>query len=239
MKQGSTELLYLDDSYMREFAATVLKSEDGCVVLDRTAFHPRGGGLVSDTGVIVHAGGEARVLEVLFEGDEVVHRVEGVVPSEGSEVECLLDWERRYRLMRMHTGLHVLAATMVEKTNALITGNNISHDQGRVDFSLESFDRAVMEECVEETNRRLGRGYPVKTYYMEREKVLSTPGLVKLAGRLPPDIPLLRIVEIGEVDVQADGGPHVRNTSEVGRITATKLENKGKTNRRMYFAVFP
>ncbi|MEM3021656.1 MAG: alanyl-tRNA editing protein, partial [Candidatus Caldarchaeum sp.] len=165
--------------------------------------------------------------------------VEGVVPSAGSEVECLLDWERRYRLMRMHTGLHVLAATMVEKTNALITGNNISHDQGRVDFSLESFDRAVMEECVEETNRRLGRGYPVKTYYMEREKVLSTPGLVKLAGRLPPDIPMLRIVEIGDVDVQADGGPHVRNTSEVGRIAAARLENKGKTNRRMYFTVIP
>ncbi|MEM4295027.1 MAG: alanyl-tRNA editing protein AlaX, partial [Candidatus Caldarchaeum sp.] len=92
---------------------------------------------------------------------------------------------------------------------------------------------------VEETNRRLGRGYPVKTYYMEREKVLSTPGLVKLAGRLPPDIPMLRIVEIGDVDVQADGGPHVRNTSEVGRIAAARLENKGKTNRRMYFTVIP
>ncbi|MEM1943252.1 MAG: alanyl-tRNA editing protein [Candidatus Caldarchaeum sp.] len=239
MKQGRTELLYMDDSYIREFVASVLRSENGRVVLDRTAFHPRGGGLVSDKGVIKHAGGEARVVEVLFEDDEVVHSVEGAAPSAGSEARCFLDWERRYRLMRMHTGLHVLAATMVEKTNALITGNNISHDQGRVDFSLESFDRAVMEECVEETNRRLEKGYPVEIYYMEREKVLSTPGLVKLAGRLPPNIPMLRIVEIGDVDVQADGGPHVRNTSEVGRIQATKLENKGKTNRRMYFTVIP
>ncbi|MCS6769367.1 MAG: alanyl-tRNA editing protein [Candidatus Caldarchaeum sp.] len=238
MKQGATELLYLDDSYLASFRANVLKSGVEGVVLDRTAFHPRGGGLVSDTGLIRHEGGEARVVEVLF-CDDVVHRVEGPAPAVGSEVECVLDWEKRYRIMRMHTGLHVLAATMVEKTNALITGNNVAHDVGRVDFSLESFDRSMMEECVKEANRRLSEGHPVKTYYMDRDTVLSTPGLVKLAGRLPPDIPVLRIVEIGVVDVQADGGPHVRNTSEVGRIEATKLENKGKSNRRMYFKVIP
>jgi misacylated tRNA(Ala) deacylase len=236
---GGTELLYLDDSYLKNCEAVVVKVLDRGVVLDRTCFHPRGGGLVSDTGVLTHDKGEARVLEALFVEEGVLHVLEGLRPSEGSRVCCTLDWERRYRIMRMHTGLHVLAATMVEKTGALITGNNISPEGGRVDFSLESFDRPLMEECVEEANKRLAASHPVRTYYMEREKVLATPGLVKLAGRLPPEMPILRIVEIGDVDVQADGGPHVKNTSEVGKIVLTKLENKGKSNRRLYFAVTP
>ncbi|MEM4303472.1 MAG: alanyl-tRNA editing protein [Candidatus Caldarchaeum sp.] len=239
VKHGQTELLYLDDSYVREFKATVLRAAENGIVLDRTAFHPRGGGLVSDVGVVRHEAGEAKVVEVVFGDEGVIHRVEGDLPPAGVEVTGLLDWQKRYRIMRMHTGLHVLAATMVEKTNALITGNNISHDSGRVDFSLEAFDRAVMEECVDEANRRLAEGHEVKVYYMERDRVLSTPGLVKLAGRLPPDIPILRIVEIGKIDVQADGGPHVKNTSEVGKIAVTKLENRGESNRRMYFTVTP
>ncbi|MEM2238053.1 MAG: alanyl-tRNA editing protein [Candidatus Caldarchaeum sp.] len=239
MKHGQTELLYLDDSYLKEFKAAVMRADNNGVVLDRTAFHPRGGGLVSDVGVIKHAAGEAKVVEAVFGEDGVLHRIEGDTPPAGVEVIGLLDWEKRYKMMRMHTGLHVLAATMVEKTKALITGNNISHDTGRVDFSLESFDRSVMEECVDEANRRLAEGHAVKVYYMERDKVLSTPGLVKLASRLPPEIPVLRIVEIDMVDVQADGGPHVKNTSEVGKIIITKLENKGKSNRRMYFTVTP
>lgn len=239
MKHGRTELLYLDDSYLKECEAVVAKVLDQGVVLDKTCFHPRGGGLVSDTGVLRHSGVLVKVSDTSFAEEGVLHVLDGAKPSEGSVVYCMLDWERRYRIMRMHTGLHVLAATMVEKTGALITGNNIAPDSGRVDFSLESFDRALIEECVEEANRRLAASHPVKTYYMEREKVLSTPGLVKLAGRLPPDIPILRIVEIGDVDVQADGGPHVKNTSEVGRVVVTKLENKGRINRRLYFTVTP
>ncbi len=238
MKHGRTELLYLDDSYLKEFEAVVVHSEGDYVVLDKTAFHPRAGGLVSDIGVLKHGAETSRVVEVFF-GEDVIHRVEGSVPAVGSKVEGVLDWDKRYRLMRMHTALHVLAAIMVEKTKALITGNNISYDSARVDFSLESFDRKIMEECVEETNNNLAKGYPVKTYYMSREEVLSTPGLVKLASRMPPQIPILRIVEIGDIDVQADGGPHVKNTSEVGRVVITKLENKGKNNRRMYFTVTP
>ncbi len=236
MKHGRTELLYLDDSYLKEFEAVVVHSEGDCVVLDRTAFHPRGGGLISDVGFLEHSAGKSNVVEVFF-GEDVIHRVEGSVPAVGSRVEGVLDWDKRYRLMRMHTALHVLAAIIVEKTKALITGNNISYDSARVDFSLESFDRKIMEECVEEANKNLAKGYHVKTYYMGRDEVLSTPGLVKLASRLPPEIPLLRIVEIGDIDVQADGGPHVKNTSEVGRIVVTKLENKGKNNRRLYFTV--
>lgn len=239
MRHGRTELLYLDDSYLREFSAEVVEVSGDCVVLDRTAFHPRGGGLVSDVGFLRFGGVVSRVVEAFFTDGGVAHRLEGGVPRVGEVVEGVVDWEKRYRVMRMHTGLHVLAATMVEKTGALITGNNISYDGGRVDFSLGMFDRGVIEDVVEETNRRLAVDHPVRVYYLEREKVLSTPGLVKLANRLPPDVPVLRIVEIVGLDVQADGGPHVGNTVEVGRINVVKLENKGKTNRRLYFTVSP
>lgn len=239
MRHGRTELLYLDDSYLREFSAEVVEVSGDSVVLDRTVFHPRGGGLVSDVGFLRFGGVVSRVVEAFFTDGGVAHRLEGGVPRVGEVVEGVVDWEKRYRVMRMHTGLHVLAATMVEKTGALITGNNISYDGGRVDFSLEMFDRGVIEDVVEETNRRLAVDHPVRVYYLEREKVLSTLGLVKLANRLPPDVPVLRIVEIVGLDVQADGGPHVGNTVEVGRINVVKLENKGKTNRRLYFTVSP
>ncbi|MCS7134212.1 MAG: alanyl-tRNA editing protein [Candidatus Caldarchaeum sp.] len=239
MEHGKTKLLYLDDSYVTSFSASVLEAGDEWVLLDQTYFHPRGGGLVSDVGIMKFAGGEAKVVEASFGESGVVHRLEGPVPAAGSFVECSIDWEKRYRLMRLHTGLHVLAAHMVQKTGALITGNNISFDNARVDFSLENFDRTLMEQIVQETNKKLEEGHAVKIYYMEREKVLNTPGMVKLAGRLPPDIPILRIVEIEGIDIQADGGPHVHNTSEVGQLFLSKLENKGKTNRRMYFTVTP
>ncbi|MEM1953121.1 MAG: alanyl-tRNA editing protein [Candidatus Caldarchaeum sp.] len=239
MDHGLTKLLYLDDSYLRKFSGKVVKAAENWVVLDQTAFHPRGGGLVSDVGKVRWEGFESAVVEVVFGEDGVVHKVDGMRPDEGAVVEGEVDWEKRYRIMRMHTGLHVLAATMVEKTGALITGNNVSYDSGRVDFSLETFDRELMEEVVAETNRRLAQSREVKTYYMEREQVLNTPGMVKLEGRLPPNIPILRIVEITGLDIQADGGPNVKNTSEVGSMTITKLENKGKTNRRMYFTVIP
>lgn len=239
MEHGKTKLLYLDDSYLTNASAVVVEAGEGWIVLDRTCFHPRGGGLVSDVGEIRYGSKVSKVIEAVFGESGVVHNLDGPAPEVGSVVECLIDWNKRYRLMRMHTGLHVLAAIMVEKTGALITGNNVSFESARVDFSLETFDRAVMEQIVNETNSRLAEGHQVKTYYMDREKVLSTPGMVKLAGRLPPDVPKLRIVEIEELDIQADGGPHVRNTAEVGRIVLTKLENKGKTNRRMYFVVSP
>ncbi len=239
MEHGRTKLLYLDDSYLSSFSARVVEAVGDVVVLDRTAFHPRGGGLVSDVGVLRFGGVEARVVEAFFMDSGVGHRVEGPLPGVGEVVEGVVDWGKRYRVMRMHTGLHVLAATMVERTGALITGNNISFDGGRVDFSLEAFDRRVIEDVVEETNRRLAEDHPVNVYYMEREKVLSTPGMVKLANRLPPDVPVLRIVEITGLDVQADGGPHVKNTREVGRVEVVKLENKGRTNRRLYFTVSP
>ncbi len=234
-----TELLYLDDSYLKNFKAQVVESGENWVVLDKTAFYPRGGGLPSDQGVLRWDDAESRVVEVKKSEGKVFHVLEGPVPGEGVTVEGILDWERRYRIMRMHTGLHVLIAVLNKKAGVLVTGNQIGVERSRVDVNLEKPDRRIVEEAIAETNEVLARDIPVKIYYLRREEALKIPGIVKLAQAVPPNLKVLRIVEIPGVDIQADGGPHVARTGEVGRLVFLKLQNKGRNNRRIYFTIEP
>ncbi len=230
----TTEKLFWTDAYTQDFDAQVISIDGSHIILNRTAFNPRGGGLVSDTGTI----GGLRVAEVVKDGDEILH----VLPDkptfrEGDEVHCSLDWMRRYRVMRMHTSAHILSSIVNRETGALITGNQITAEESRVDFSLEQFDRDRISSYVEQVNGIIGRGIPVTSYFMKRDEAAKIPGLVKLANAAPPSVDVLRIVQIGEVDTQADGGVHVRNTSEIGRLVGLRAENKGKNNRRLYFTV--
>jgi misacylated tRNA(Ala) deacylase len=220
--------------YAREFDARVTSAEGNRVVLDQTAFNPRGGGLVSDTGTL----GESKVTEVVKEGEEIFHLLEaplGLKP--GDQVHGVVDWDRRFRIMRMHTSAHILSSVVNRETGALITGNQISPDESRVDFNLENFDRDKMSDYIEKVNDAVWRELDVKTYFMKREEALAKPGFVKLANALPPSVDVLRIVEIGDVDTQADGGVHVGNTREIGKVVGLRAENKGKSNRRLYFTV--
>ena len=229
-----TRRLFWEDMYAREFDAEVELVDGNRVVLDRTAFNPRGGGLVSDTGKL----NGMKVIEANKEGDNVYHMLEA--PAElrvGDGVHGELDWDRRYRIMRMHTAAHILSAVVNGETGALITGNQISPDESRVDFNLESFDRDKMTYYIEKVNEAVGRGLEVKTFFMKREEALANPGFVKLANAMPPSLAELRIVQIGDVDTQADGGVHVRNTGEIGKVVGLKTDNKGKSNRRLYFTV--
>ena len=233
------EALYLDDSYLKECDAKVESVKNGkYVVLDRTVFYPNGGGQPHDTGKIIRKsdGEEFRVVFVgKFEG-RASHEVDREGLKEGDEVKCVLDWERRYKLMRMHTAAHVLAGGVLYKRyGAKITGNQLDVDKSRFDFNLENFDRELMEKAVEEANKLLENDVEVKTYYLPRSEAMKNPEMVKLVGALPPNIDPLRIVEIVGVDIQADGGTHVKNLKEVGKIEIIKLENKGKSNRRVYF----
>jgi misacylated tRNA(Ala) deacylase len=123
------------------------------------------------------------------------------------------------------------------ETGALITGNQISPDESRVDFNLDDFDRDKLSSYIEKVNAAVARGLEVKTFFMKREEALANPGFVKLANAMPPSLDLLRIVQIGDVDTQADGGVHVKNTREIGKVIGSKTENKGKSNRRLYFTV--
>ncbi len=233
-----TKLLYFEDSYLREADAKVLEVRGTAVMLDRTVFYPAGGGQPTDTGKMVADGAEYAVVEVKKESGEVWHYVDKEPAfAAGASVHLSIDWERRYSLMRMHTAAHVLAGGFLNQQGALITGNQLGVEETRFDFSLEQFDRAGFEELVEQANAKLAEGLEVKTYTMPREEALKIPGMVKLANALPPAISELRIVDIGGFDVQADGGTHVKNSRECGKIKIIKLENKGKNNRRLYFGL--
>jgi len=229
-----TKKLFWEDMYMRDFAAKVESVDGDKVVLDQTAFNPRGGGLVSDTGTL----NGSRVVEATKDGDVVFHRLDAPATLKlGDPVKGSLDWDRRYRIMRMHTAAHVLSSVVNGETGALITGNQISPDESRVDFNLENFNRDSMSVYIGKVNQAAARGLDVRTYFLKRDEALSRPGLVKLANAAPPSVDTLRIVEIGDVDTQADGGVHVRNTKEIGTVVGLRTENKGRNNRRLYFTV--
>ena len=231
-----TEKLFWKDMYMREFDAKVESVDETGVRLDRTAFNPRGGGLVSDIGKL----NDAEVTEVVKKDEEVYHVLGGgATLKAGDAVHGVIDWEKRHRVMRMHTTAHILSAVVNRETGALITGNSIAPIESRIDFSLEAFDKEQFGAYVKMANEAAASGAEVQSFFMKREEALSTPGLVKLANALPPAVAELRIVKIGEIDTQADGGVHVKNTSEIGEIVVNRIENKGKSNRRLYFSLKP
>lgn len=233
--------LYPRDSYLRACRSKVVSVKDGkFAVLDQTVFYPRGGGQPWDTGKLVRAsdGAEFPVVAVVKSDGAISHEVSAPGLAQGDEVECQIDWERRHRLMRMHTAGHILSAIMF-RHGILITGNQIDADKTRFDFSMESFDKAAFQSLVDEANAAIERNLEVSVSFLLREEAMKIEGAVKLAAALPPEIKELRMVKIGDVDYQADGGTHVKNTSEIGKITFLGAENKGKSNRRIYYGLAP
>jgi Ser-tRNA(Ala) deacylase AlaX len=170
--------------------------------------------------------------------DSIVHMVESTAGlGMGSSVHGNLDWGRRHRIMRMHTSAHLLSSIFNKETGALITGNQIEPDKSRIDFSLENFDREKILLLCKQANEAIAKNPPVKTYFMQREEAMKIPGIIKLAAASPPDVKELRIVEIEGYDIQADGGVHVKELGEIAKIEPLKFENKGKSNRRLYFTI--
>lgn len=243
------EQLHLTDSYMRQFEAKVAAvaphAEPGKlkIALDKTAFYAASGGQPCDTGKITNKknGNSYDVIDVRKENGEIMHTVQCGNAGEfavDDQISGEIDWARRHKLMRMHTAGHALSAVMFEK-GIRITGNQLGIDATRFDFNMENFDRGQIERCVEKANGLMAQKKEVKVYFLPRDEALALPGMSKLAVALPPDITMLRIVEIMGIDRQADGGTHVANTSEVGKIAISRAENKGKNNRRIYFTLSP
>jgi len=242
-----TEVLYFLDCYLREFEATVEKvTDDKYVVLDRTAFYPESGGQPSDTGKFVREsdGAEFEVVYVgKFNGDishEIVPAGENAASGlkVGDRVKGIIDWDRRYRHMRMHTATHVMANVIEKEAGAQITGNQLGLDQSRVDFSLEAFDRDKFAEYEKIANKVIAENHPVNLYLVSRreaeEKLLR---LTTLAKGFSEEINEVRLVEIEGITIEACGGTHLKNTGEIKGIKIEKLQNKGKSNRRMYFTL--
>jgi misacylated tRNA(Ala) deacylase len=232
-----TKLLYFDDSYLREFDAAVTSVDGVDVILDQTAFYPTSGGQPHDTGKLVVNGREYNVSGVKKSGAGVVHVVDQPGIKAGDKAHGVIDWDRRYRLMRMHSAAHVLCATVHTLTGAFVNGKQLDLQQSKIDFTLEQFDRSAIQQFGDHANQTIAKGAPVKMSFMKREDAMKIPDLVKLAEKMPPDVPEWRIVEIVGVDIQPCGGTHVKDIREIGKIQVVKAENKGATKRRMYYGL--
>ncbi len=231
----ATEDLFREDAYLRDCAATVLSvREDGGIVTDRTVFYPTGGGQPGDTGVLVGADGrEVAVVNTVY-GEtrrQIVHLLaEGAPrPAAGEAVTLRLDWDRRHRLMRMHTCLHLLSVVLPHP----VTGGSIGAEEGRLDFDIPdmTMDR---DEMTARLNELIGSGAAVSHRWITDAELDANPALVKTMAVAPPrGTGRVRLVEIAGVDLQPCGGTHVANTAEIGRAEVTKIEKKGKINRRV------
>ncbi len=230
-----TELLYLDDSYLREFTARVLERTENGIILDRTAFYPGGGGQPADTGRVLFSGNESRVVGI--ERGTLVHVIEGQLPDVGVEIKGIIDWDRRHRIMRTHTAVHVISGVAYQKFGVTITGNQLYEGRARVDLSFDNLSRELVEKILEESNAVIEKNLPVRVYYLSRDEFMNRPDLMRVNPKLYEKYEKIRVVEIEGFDAQADGGTHVRRLGEIGRLVLEKYESKGRKNKRIYVRV--
>jgi misacylated tRNA(Ala) deacylase len=234
-----TRELFLEDSYLREFEARVVRLDGREVILDRTAFYPGGGGQPPDKGTLGIGPVQANVVDARREGGEVVHVLDRAIPDTVRELKGALDWERRHAHMRHHTALHVLSGVIWLNFGAKVTGGQMRADRARMDFSFPAeWTADVVGEIQRLTNEALAENRPVKVYELPREEALENPDLIRTQVNLVPErVRTIRIVEIEGLDTQADGGTHVANTREVGEIGITGHKSKGRQNKRIEFVL--
>jgi len=240
-----TEVLAQKDAYLKVFEATitsVMPQETGnpkdpssrAIALDRTAFFPGGGGQPHDLGWIA----DIPVIRVKRQGEWIWHWLEAESsaggPEEGTKVQGRIDWQRRYRLMRTHTAFHILCGVVWRDYQAQVTGGNMEELHGRMDFEFETLRGELVHEIEEKINAEVDAARPVQVRFLPREEAFKIPDLIRTKiNLLPPQIQEVRIVKIEGLDLQADGGTHVANTSEVGRIRISGYKSKGRINKRI------
>ncbi len=233
-----TQILCYEDSYLKEFEATVTAVTGKGVVLDRTAFYPGGGGQPADSGVLSAGDAEYRVKRLARDKGAYVHEISGDTPDVGTRVRGTLDWDRRYQLMRTHTALHILCGVVWRDYGAQVTGGNMTPLRARMDFELESMSADFAERVEELINAEVAASRDVRISTLPRDEAFQIPDLIRTKiNLLPPQIAEVRIVDIRGLDLQADGGTHVANTGEVGRIRVTGHESKGRINKRLRIEV--
>jgi misacylated tRNA(Ala) deacylase len=234
-----TEPLYHHDAYLAAFDADVTAAHPDGVVLDRSAFFPGGGGQPADTGVLEHAGGQVRVAGAQRrDGEVVLLLADGPVPAAGAAVHGLVDWERRYALMRTHTALHMLAGVIGRDHGALVTGGNLDLLKARMDFELPSMSADFAEAVEAAVNKEVEADRPVHVAFLGAEEFLSRPELIRTKSNLvPAGLEVIRVIDIEGLDRQADGGTHVARTAEVGTVHVVGHESKGKGNKRLRIAL--
>ncbi len=233
-----TELLYQKDSYIREFDAVVsgIDAEKHAVLLDRTAFYPGGGGQPNDVGELV-AGNQVYKVTKTERGN--LHIVENAaLPDVGTAVRGVLDWTLRYKLMRTHTAMHILCGVVWRDYGASVTGGNMEPLQGRMDFEFERMQKELVAEIEQKINAEVAAAHDVRVKILPREEAFAIPDLIRTKiNLLPEGISEVRTVEIVGLDLQADGGTHVANTREVGRLRISDYKSKGGINKRVYLEI--
>jgi misacylated tRNA(Ala) deacylase len=234
-----TEALYHTDSYLRTFSAPVVAVDGQRVALERTAFYATGGGQPHDTGTLRRGDQSWQVTNVKREGEHIWHTLEGEgMPAVGDVLEGEIDWERRYRLMRTHTALHMLCGIIWRDYQAPVTGGNIDLSEGRLDFEISDFSNELAQEVIDKMNAEVAANRPIEVQILPREEAFQIPDLIRTKiNLLPEGIREVRTVHIVGLDLQADGGTHVASTSEVGTVVLRKTRSKGANNKRIIIAL--
>jgi misacylated tRNA(Ala) deacylase len=234
-----TDLLYQMDGYLKVFSARVVAVDvdNHAVLLDQTAFYPGGGGQPADSGTLSVGLQSYPLKRARKQGDEVWHYLlgEAPLPEIGALVEGSLDWERRFQLMRTHTAMHILCGVIFRDYGAQVTGGDMERLKGRMDFEFESLTRDLVTVIEEAVNVEVNLNRDVNISILPREEAFQIPDLIRTKiNLLPPAIAEVRVVELVGLDLQADGGTHVRSTGEVGHIRINDYKSKGKINKRIY-----
>jgi len=229
------DLQYQTDSY-KKFLKTKIADVDkdkNAIQFQSTIIYPGGGGQPADWGWIIR---DVRnnILKIEREGNAVWYVLDGDLPDKGEEVELRIDWDRRYQLMRTHTAMHILCGVIWRDYQAQVTGGNMEPLNGRMDFEFENMNRELVDEIEKKINDEVRNARDIEVKILPREEANKIPDLIRTKiNLLPPSLTEIRTVEIKGLDLQADGGTHVRNTSEVGPIKITDYQSKGKINKRI------
>ena len=241
-----TEKLFQLDAYARDFTTRIAAVDPDArgVVLERTAFYPGGGGQPCDLGKLVKLQAlpanelPLDVVKVGYVGADIAHQVQGPVPAVGDEVSGSLDWSRRYALMRAHTAMHILCGVVWRDYGAQVTGGNMHPLRGRLDFDFESLHAELIAEIEAKLNVEVDAAREVRVRILPREEAFEIPDLIRTkVNLLPESLREIRTVEIVGLDLQADGGTHVANTREVGKMRVAGYKSKGRINKRIEVAL--
>lgn len=235
----TTKLLYQTDSYLQQFDAVIaaIDAENHALTLNHSAFYPGGGGQPCDTGEILVDNNQLSVVKVKKTGADLHHFIEPSqpLPSVPGHVSGQINWERRYQLMRTHTALHILCGVVFRDYGALVTGGDMDPLNGRMDFEFDRMQKELVQEIETAINLEVSNARPVHVAILPRDQAFLIPDLIRTKiNLLPEGIMEVRTVEISGLDLQADGGTHVANTSEVGPIRVVDYKSKGKINKRIY-----
>jgi len=235
-----TDRIYSTQAYEKAMAATVVEvdRDDGRVLLDRSVFYPGGGGQPFDVGELVIGDDRLDVVRVTQDSRGVWHWMEGALPPVGTAVNGVIDWERRYKLMRTHTAMHAMCGVVWNRFQSPVTGGNMNPGEGRLDFEIPEWDPEDRDPIEAELNRQLDLARRIEVSFLDRTEADQDPSLIRTkVSLLPASLTEVRVIDIVGLDRQADGGTHVHSTAEVGSIRITKTESKGKGFRRIRFVL--